>query len=89
MKTLADFPETAKYVILSPDEIPISPEPFKSKTEAETYLKEWIKRFSRQGYYSTPNGHIPIDVLYAYCPVYLVPKGKTWHGSINWFCFNF
>jgi hypothetical protein len=53
-----------RWTVLGPDDIPITPEAFASKAEAETAIARFVKRFRVQGYYSTADGlHIPVSEL--------------------------
>lgn len=57
-----------QHNILSPDNISIRQENFKSKEEAITYFEDvWKPRFKSQGYYSSNNGRIPLDELDCHC----------------------
>lgn len=57
-----------KYVVYSPDDIPIKPKPFSSQRAAMKGLDRWIERFKPQGYYKTASGErIPLEQLRARC----------------------
>lgn len=56
-----------EYNYLSPDGISISMENFSTKKAAHQYLKQWIKRFERQGYYSSNKGRIELEHLEECC----------------------
>ena len=59
---------TTEYNILSPDGFTIRQEYFDSKEDAETFLSLWIKRFEKQGYYSTKDGNkIPWTKIPIHC----------------------
>ena len=64
-----------KYRVLSPDGIDIMWScGFKTLKEARQALKEWVKRFEKQGYYSQTcyNGYvrqISLDLLPDYCDI--------------------
>lgn len=67
---------TKKYIILSPDNIPIHHEQafFTSIKKAKEFLTEWIKGYTAQGYYSQVcyNGYrrqIPLEHLSDYCEI--------------------
>lgn len=61
------------YNYKSPDGFPISRENFINPDEAKEYFEKWIKAFSIQGYYSSPNwGRIPLTELANYCSIYTV-----------------
>lgn len=59
--------------ILSPDEIPFSPEPVQSYGELRKHWKSVKERYSVQGYYSTiflgSRLHIGIPELHRYCAI--------------------
>lgn len=58
------------WIVLSPDEIPISPTTYRSKYEAKKALGRWVKGFERQGYYADSGGRrIAPDVLADYCKI--------------------
>jgi len=53
-----------RWAVIGPDEIPISPEPFDSKAEADTAAARFVERYRVQGYYSTADGfRIPVSEL--------------------------
>jgi hypothetical protein len=60
-----------KYDLLSPDGIPIHPtETYSSLKEVKVKFDEWVKRYERQGYYSSVYyGRIPLSELKNYCKV--------------------
>ena len=54
----------SKFNVISPDGIPIQPNPFHSKVAAEAGAKAWAERFNAQGFYSSASlGRIPIEDL--------------------------
>ena len=58
----------SRYNILSPDNFPISPEPFTSLKKTRAYFEEWKARFKEQGYYSTATrARIQLVDLHMYC----------------------
>ena len=60
----------AKFDVISPDGFSISmDELWKSKAEAKKALKEWIKRYQKQGYYASVNGRIPLENLEKHCKI--------------------
>ena len=60
--------QIGKCQILSPDGISINPEGFfPNFTEARKYFDEWVKRFEKQGYYSSNNGPIKLEDLEEHC----------------------
>jgi hypothetical protein len=58
-----------RYDVVSPDGLPISPEPFDSFAEAEQALGLWCLRFAGQGFYSSVDGRIPLGQLSACCRI--------------------
>ena len=59
-----------KFDVLSPDKISIKREGyFNSIPEAETALDLWIKRYEKQGYYSTRGQRIPLDQIWENCEI--------------------
>jgi hypothetical protein len=58
-----------KFIVLSPDGIPIAPERYNSRAEAEAALTEWCKRFERQGYYAAVGERIPLAELPSRCEI--------------------
>lgn len=45
-----------KYVIVSPDNIPILETDAASEEAAWKLFRGWVRRYSKQGYYSTASG---------------------------------
>ena len=65
------------YDVISPDGIPIHhSDTYKTKAKAEKALAEWMKRYERQGYYSSNAGRIPLDELASRCKKVLLKKGE-------------
>jgi hypothetical protein len=58
-----------RYVVLSPDDLPIRPTPFRSRAAAEQAITEWCQRFAAQGYYASVTGPITLDQLPARCRI--------------------
>jgi hypothetical protein len=59
-----------RFRIISPDGFDIRRDKFYlSIKEAKQDLKEWIKGFRRQGYYSSMNGHIALADLANNCQI--------------------
>lgn len=54
-----------QFTVLSPDGLPIWPEPFDSYKAAKKFIPFWIDTYCRpQGFYASLHyGHIPLDVL--------------------------
>jgi hypothetical protein len=58
------------FVVFSPDNIPIRPDPFHSRAAAENALQEWVKRYQHQGFYFTVRWErIPLANLAALCRI--------------------
>ena len=58
------------YEVISPDGIPIEPEPFETKAEARRALEAWVRRFERQGHYTTAeHERIPLGELASHCEI--------------------
>lgn len=57
------------YIVISPDGIDISGELHKTREEAKAEIKEWVKRFEFQGYYSSNNGRISLSDLPKMCRI--------------------
>ncbi len=55
--------ENEKYNVISPDGLPITDEPFKSRQEALAYIQKWCDSFKSQGYYAGVEERIPLDEL--------------------------
>lgn len=58
-----------KYTVLSPDNITISLDTYKSVRAAKQALKEWITGYERQGYYSSNEGRIDLEDIAAFCTI--------------------
>ena len=60
-----------KYDVLSPDGISIHHEDFYDSPEAaKIALTAWVKRYERQGYYSSiKHGRIPLEEIENYCSI--------------------
>ncbi len=60
------------YDVISPDGFAINREElYKSLKEANTALNKFVKRFEKQGYYSSVKyGRIKLDKLKEYCKIY-------------------
>tara|TARA_R110001606_G_scaffold268633_1_gene417349 strand:- start:2631 stop:3020 length:390 start_codon:yes stop_codon:yes gene_type:complete len=57
-----------KYDVKSPDGISITRNGYYSTTtEAGEALEKWVESYSRQGYYSSNNGRIPLEELALHC----------------------
>lgn len=57
-----------KYNVLSPDGFPITANGYYSTiTEAGEALEKWVKNYSKQGYYSSNDGRIPLEQLALHC----------------------
>ena len=51
------------YHIISPDGLPLTPEPFGSKQLAEEFVPKYCVRMREQGYYAAVGERIPLDEL--------------------------
>lgn len=72
----------ARYVVLSPDDLPIRPRPFPSRRAAERALAAWCGRFTLQGYYKACAGRLSLEELPARCRIEAVggaePPPDAW-----------
>lgn len=58
------------WIVLSPDEIPISPTSYRSKYEAKKALERWAKGFASQGFYADSKGNrYSPDAIPDYCKI--------------------
>lgn len=59
------------YEVISPDGFPIDFETryYNSFEEAEEAFEKWKERYSRQGYYSSNKGRIPLEDLKNHCKI--------------------
>lgn len=66
----------AKFDVFSPDGFAIDrEETYPSFEVAEQKLKEWVKRYEFQGYYSSVKyGRIPLNELEDYCSIIEVTR---------------
>ena len=66
----------AQFDVFSPDGFAIDrEETYPSREVAEQKLKEWVKRYEFQGYYSSVKyGRIPLDELEEYCIIVPITK---------------
>lgn len=58
-----------KYIVLSPDGVPIREKPFASKVDAERGVAEFVARFKAQGYYAGVGYRLELDEIAARCTV--------------------
>ena len=58
-----------EWEVLSPDGLPIQPNPFANEKEANDGLNTFIERYRGQGFYSAAYGRIPIADLADQCEV--------------------
>jgi hypothetical protein len=57
-----------KFDVLSPDGFSIHPiDVYDTPEDAKLAIAEWIKRYEKQGYYSSVKGRIPLDELESWC----------------------
>ena len=66
----------AQFDVFSPDGFAISrEETYPSREVAEQKIKEWVKRYEFQGYYSSDKyGRIPLDKLASRCKIVKITK---------------
>ena len=66
----------ALFDVYSPDGFAIDrEETYPSREVAEQKLKEWVKRYEFQGYYSSVKyGRIPLDEIENYCRIVEVTR---------------
>ena len=71
IQTLEDLNDDCKYDVLSPNGISIHHEDFYDSPEAaKIALTAWVKRYERQGYYSSiKHGRIPLEKIKNYCSI--------------------
>ncbi len=65
-----------KYIVLSPDGLPIREKPFKDKVDAERGVAEFVKRFQVQGYYAGAGFKLELDQIAARCTVQECSGGR-------------
>ena len=62
-----------QYDVISPDGIPIHhSDRYPTKKAAKAAIKEWVKRYEQQGYYSSKDGRIPLRGLPKCCTIVTV-----------------
>jgi hypothetical protein len=60
----------ALYDVISPDGFSIDRvKLYKSEEEAKKAIKDFVKRYEHQGYYSSNRGRIPLDELPERCKI--------------------
>jgi hypothetical protein len=62
-------PANEKYHIISPDGLPLTPEPFASRQEALDYIPGWRDHLRHQGYYAGVERRIPLTELAGYLTI--------------------
>jgi hypothetical protein len=66
--TMATKNKAQRFVLLSPDGIPIHPtNAYTTRTQVEKDFVKWKKKFKTQGYYSSNGGRIHLDDLQESC----------------------
>jgi hypothetical protein len=66
-----------RFIVWSPDGIPISPASYKSSDDARSALARWVKGYAIQGYYSDSRGNrISLDDLPSRCRIQAYKKGE-------------
>jgi hypothetical protein len=68
-------PANQKYHIISPDGLPLTPEPFASKQAALDYIPGWRDHLRHQGYYAGVERRIPLTELAGYLTI--VPETEA------------
>ncbi len=58
-----------KFIVWSPDGIPIRERPFNSRAEAEQAITRFVARFIAQGYYAGVDGRLPLDEIASHCRI--------------------
>jgi hypothetical protein len=61
--------ENVKFTVLSPDGVPIAPEEYGARAEAEAALAAWYGRFTQQGYYAAVGERISLADLPGRCSI--------------------
>jgi hypothetical protein len=67
------------FVVYGPDQCPIRPEPFGSRSAAEQGLEEYVSRFRDVGYYEGDGYKIPLGAIDKHCTIapYRAPAPKA------------
>jgi hypothetical protein len=58
-----------RFIVWSPDGVPIRPTPFRSREAAERALAAWCQRFAAQGFYASVSGRISLGLLPSSCRI--------------------
>ena len=67
------MPKVQKFRILSPDGFDIRMDKFTfTKKQVPQELENFVKRYERQGYYSSNRGRIPLKEIAEHCSVVLI-----------------
>ena len=62
--------KAVRYDVISPDGFSTTPEgEYATRDEAKAHLRDWMKRYEQQGYYSSVNGRIPLEDLEDACEI--------------------
>jgi hypothetical protein len=69
-------PANEKYHIISPDGLPLTPEPFASKQAALDYIPGWRDHLRHQGYYAGVERRIPLTELAGYLTIVTEPEAN-------------
>lgn len=64
--------DSYEWQVIGPDDLEITPDNFSSVEEAYEGMYAFIERFRQQGYYSSVNGRIPVDILQRYCRIVML-----------------
>jgi len=71
-----------EFDVISPDGFSIGLNTYKSEKSARVAFKEWVKRYERQGYYSSNNGRIALEDLKDECSLRIVENGEASYKSL-------
>jgi hypothetical protein len=62
-------PKKTRFIVISPDGLPIAPTTYPTRQAAEDALTDWCRRFEPQGYYAAVSERIPLAELPARCEI--------------------
>jgi len=68
-------PDTEKYVVISPDGLPLTHDPFRNKQAALDYIPQFREGLEQQGYYAAVGRRIPLDELAGHLAI--VPESEA------------
>lgn len=58
-----------KYQVIGPSGVADRPEPYDTRAEAEAEVQAFADRYKEQGFFGTPDGRIPYDVIVSCCEI--------------------